>query len=556
MWALRVLSGSAAGSVHTLKMGRNLVGRGPNCDVKIVSNGVSKEHCEVHVYKDKILVVDLRSSNGTYINGIKIQNNILRLGDKMSVHDVLLDVIPAQEGRASAPVVHAPVPQGYPQGQVPAMPMGAPPPGYPPMPPGYGNAAPAYAMYPGAAPQGAMPAPAPAFNPNQGLLKNLGAQVQDYMDRVALPGIYKLPSWLEFRYVLGSFVVIFIFATTLLSMIPMVAITRASIVNESKRRAQSLARTLAMANQQALIQGAYASLNTHQVETEDGVKRALIVQQSDGVVLAPASMAGNSPDLPFVVTARKEMKTTVSEIDPVTIGASWPIGLYDPTTGDPIVKAHAIILYDIGSLAFDDGRALSLFLQTLVLASILGLALFYFMYKLVEYPFTVLNQQLDVAMREKKDNVQLHFLFPALQAFIANLNSLLNRYINGDSEGGGDGGTFANKDTEASNLLHLIGYPAIAIRGDASIISCNNGFEQLARNTAANMANQPLSAIPDAALQQNIDHLIAKAREVPHSIHNDQLEFSGHLCSLSCQAFVTSEVVDYYIISIAPVEGG
>lgn len=566
MWALRILSGDQAGTIINLKLGRNLVGRAPTCDIKVNSSGVSKEHAEIHVYKDKILVVDLRSSNGTYLNGIKVQNGLVRLGDKMSVHDVILDVIPApdQKPAVSAAARPAPVPSSVPM----MPPMGYGPPGAPPAM--YGGAAPAYppgmpmgmgmpGQMPGHMP-GAMPQPSGDAQSNMmvthGPLKGILMNLEDYMERVALPGVYKLPEFLEFKLVLGTFILAFIFAVTLLSMIPMVQITRSSITKESMRRAQSLARALAQVNQQALLQGALASLSTHSVETEDGVKRALIVQQSDGVILAPAAQAGNSPDLPFVVSARRETKPQAAEIDQETIGASFPIGMYDPNTGEPIVRAHAVILYDIGSLAFDDGRALSLFMQTLVIASLIGIALFYFMYKLIEFPITSLNTQLDHAMREKKDNIKLEFMFPALQALIGNLNSLLTRYIHGDAEGGGLGMAFGNKDTEAANLLHLVGYPAVAIRSDGSIVACNAGFETLARNTSGAMQNQPLQAIHDDPLRQNIEHLLAKAREVPHSIHSDQLEFSGHLCSLNCQAFSTAETVDYFVVSVTPADGG
>lgn len=556
MWALRVLSGPQAGAVHTLKLGRNLVGRAPNCDVKIMTSGVSKEHAEIHVYKEKILVVDLRSSNGTYLNGIKIQNGIVRLGDKMSVHDVILDIVPAANDRNTNVV-----PIGIPS-QAPQVPQAPPPQAYYP-PPNYGAAAPAYQQMPQGMPQGmmdpqsgAMPAPAQNMMVTHGPLKGIMLNLEEYMDRVALPGVYRLAEILEFKMVLATFLVGFIIAVTLLSMIPMVRITRSSITQESMRRAQSLARTLARVNQQSLLQGSYASLNTRDIEIEDGVKRALIVQQADGVILAPASQAGNSPDLPFVVSARKESKAQAAQIDASTIGASFPIGMYDANTGESIVKAHAVVLYDIGSLAFDDGRALSLFFQTLVISAVLGLLLFYFMYKLIEHPMVVLNNQLDIAMREKKDNLAVNFMFPALQTLIGNLNSLLTRYINGDDEGSGGMGVFGNKDSEATNLLHMIGYPAIAVRSDSSIVACNQGFETLARNTSTMMANQALDAIKDNSLRQNLEHLIAKAREVPSSVHTDQLEFSGHLCNLQCQAFSTGETVDYVIVSVSPVEGG
>lgn len=552
MWALRILTGPQAGQLIELKLGKNLIGRAPQCDIKLVSPGVSKEHTEVAVFKDKIVVTDLKSSNGTYLNGIRIQNSLMRLGDKLGVHDVLLDVIPAPEARATSPrttTTHTgtgvPAPMMYQDGGAAAQmpPMGMPQPG---MPHGMPHAM-------GGMP-GVAPGPAPAYQ--QGGLKGLMDKFHEYMDRVALPGVYKLPQFVEFKLVLLGFVVLFIFTTTLLSMIPMVAITRASIVNESKRRASSIARTIATINQAALLQNNYTSLSTNAAESEEGVTQVLIVQQSDGLILAPATRAGTTPDLPFVHTARREMRPQAVEIGGSMIGASFPIGLFDPNTGEQSVKAHAIVLYDIGSLAFDDGRAISLFMQTLVIASLVGLLIYFFMYKLIEYPINSLNAQLDTAMREKQDNTQVNFLFPPLQALIGNINSLLTRYIHGDTEGGSSAAGFVNKDGEAENLVQIVGFPCIAISREGRIIACNAAFSQVARAEVAQLQGQPFKSLPDLALQKNIEGLVGRTLENLRSIHTDQLEFSGHLCVLSCQAMATGENVDYFLITVSPTEGG
>lgn len=557
MWALRVLTGPLAGQIHDLKLGRNLVGRAPHCDVKISSNGVSKEHAEIHVYKDKIMITDLKSSNGSYVNGVRVQNGLIRLGDKVSVHDVIFDIIPAPDIRPGSQALAPQHAAGNPQGM--------------PVPMNGGNAAPNYypqnyqQPYQQGAPQmmgapqpglASVPNEIPENEPPEGFAQNLLFQAREYIERVALPGVYKLPQLAEFKFVLGGFVGVFIFAVTLLSMIPMVQITRSSILAESKRRAQSIARNVAMANQQLLLQGNVSALSTHSAETEDGVKQVMIVQQSDGMILAPASRAGVTPDIPFVHVARREMKTQVEQVDTQTIGASFPIGQYDPNTGEPSVKAHAIVLYDVGSLAFDDGHVLSLFFQTLILACLVGLLLFYFMYKLIEYPIVSLNTQLDIAMREKKDSTDIDFQFPALQNLIANINSLLTRYIHGGDEAGGQM-NMVSRDSEAENLIQLMGYPTIAVSGEGRIVSVNQNFEQLAHATSAQLVNQMVSSIPDVALQQNIQHLMEKSRVAPGSIHSDQLEFSGHNCQIHCQAMgVENSTISYFVICVTPVEGG
>jgi hypothetical protein len=543
MWALRVLTGPMAGQVCDLKMGRNLIGRAVHCDVKMSSHGVSKEHAEVHVYNDKIIVTDLKSSNGTFVNGIRVQTGLIRLGDKISVHDVICDIIPAPDIRP------APVPSSM----------------------SGGNAAPNFypQNYQEPYPQQMAPQMMGAINPENlasepvgrvvpppGLMQNLMFQINDYLERVLLPGVYKLAQLVDFKYVLGGFIIAFIFAVTLLSMIPMVQITRSSVLAESKRRAQSIARNVAMSNQQMLLQGNISSLNTQLAETEDGVKEVMIIQASDGMILAPASRAGVTPNIPFVHVARREGKAQVEQINSQTIGASFPIGQYDPNTGEPSVKAHAIVIYDIGSLAFDDGHVLSLFFQTLILACLVGLLLFFFMYKLIEYPIVSLNNQLDIALRDKKDSTDVDFQFPALQSLVSNINSLLSRYLHGGDDSGGPV-NMVSRDVEAENLVQLMGYPTIAVSGEDRIICVNGNFEQIAHATRAQLHNQTLSAIPDAALQQNLQHLTQKSREVPGAIHSDQLEFNGHNCQIHCQAMgVENSTIAYFVICITPVEGG
>lgn len=535
MWGIRVLTGPQTGQVFPLKSGRNLVGRASHCDIQLASAGVSKEHIEVIVHSDRVVINDLKSSNGTFINGVKVQTGMVRLGDKLSAHEIIFDLVAVAQppARRPAPVAQAPQPMVPPMG-MPDYSAGYPQQG---MPSGMAND------------QGASAA---AYKPPQNIYEQLHSKFDEYMERVALPAIYKLAEWLEFRYILLSFVLIFVFATTVLSVIPMVTITKESVMSESMRRAKSLARSVAVLNQGALLQGNITGLSTYTVEAEEGVTQVLIIDQRDGNILAPASRAGVTADLPFVHTARKESRAMTSVIDSTTIGASFPIGAFDPSTGEQSVKAHAVVLYDISSLDFDGGRVLSLFLQTLVLSSVVGMLLFYFMYALIEYPVKTLNSELDSALREKRDTTQVKFMHPAFQALVGNINSLLTRYLNGDSSGAG---AMVNRDTEAENLVQMIGFPAMCVSPEGRVMATNGGFLQIVRMDA--LVGNMLAQIPDSALQQNIQFLMQKASENLRDIHSDNLEFSGHPCLLNCQAMTSNGATpDYFVVTVAPQEAG
>lgn len=586
MWSVRILNGPQAGQIIDLRLGRNLLGRTPQCDIKILSPGISKEHCEIHVYKEKIMVVDLRSSNGTFVNGVKIQNGLIRLGDKIGVHDIIFDLIATPDIRprtlTQKNYSHNPTedqslraqsfpPQSYgsqPYGSQPFVPQAQSAQGY------QNNLAQqlnpndmqslAYNTNQNSEPTADLQNQQPQFQSaieNQNLFNNLYVQLQNYMERVALPGVYKLASLTEFKLILAGFITLFIFSVTLLSLFPMMQITRSSIMSESMRRASSLARHMAEVNQQNFLQGNLTAMSTHSAETEEGVKQAFIIQQSDGMIVAPASRAGRSSDISFVHRARKEAKSTVSEIDSSTIGASYPIGLYDPNTGEPSVKAYAIVIYDISSLSFDSGRTISLFMQTLLIASILGILIFYFMYHLIEYPVKALNQQLDTALREKTDNIQIEFQFPAFQSLVSNVNTLLTRSLSFSNEGmsSSNFNFNVNQDLEAENLVQIIMLPAAAINAQGNFMTCNARFETFARSTKNQIQGQGTSSLGDSSLQQMIDHLLMKTKENPVTIQSDQLDFSGQPCHIHCQAFLSQNSqgnINYFLLVITPAEGG
>ena len=69
MWTLRMLNGNQAGSLFELQQGRNIIGRGSDCHIQIKSHAISKHHAEIEVSGKKLTVRDLRSRNGTYVNG-------------------------------------------------------------------------------------------------------------------------------------------------------------------------------------------------------------------------------------------------------------------------------------------------------------------------------------------------------------------------------------------------------------------------------------------------------------------------------------------------------
>jgi protein phosphatase len=79
--------GSAGGDQHTYELVTpvTLLGRGTDCDLRLVDPGVSRHHAELRVESDQVVLVDLSSTNGTFVNGQPVRRVALSDGTQVSL---------------------------------------------------------------------------------------------------------------------------------------------------------------------------------------------------------------------------------------------------------------------------------------------------------------------------------------------------------------------------------------------------------------------------------------------------------------------------------------
>lgn len=79
------------GREHFLEAETSIVGRAVESDIVVTSRRVSREHAQVQRKGQRMVLVDLGSTNGTFLNGERVLAPIeLRDGDAVSVGDVIL----------------------------------------------------------------------------------------------------------------------------------------------------------------------------------------------------------------------------------------------------------------------------------------------------------------------------------------------------------------------------------------------------------------------------------------------------------------------------------
>lgn len=72
--------------------GRCVIGRKPECDLRIPAGAVSRQHTEVVITGGKARVRDMGSSNGTFLNDVRVQEADLAPGDRLTVGPVVFVV--------------------------------------------------------------------------------------------------------------------------------------------------------------------------------------------------------------------------------------------------------------------------------------------------------------------------------------------------------------------------------------------------------------------------------------------------------------------------------
>jgi pSer/pThr/pTyr-binding forkhead associated (FHA) protein len=69
-----------------------VVGRGESCDLRVPLMSVSRNHCEIRNENDSLTVKDLGSSNGTYVNNKRINEETVSAGDRLVIGPVVFTV--------------------------------------------------------------------------------------------------------------------------------------------------------------------------------------------------------------------------------------------------------------------------------------------------------------------------------------------------------------------------------------------------------------------------------------------------------------------------------
>jgi pSer/pThr/pTyr-binding forkhead associated (FHA) protein len=104
MAKLVVLSAGMAGRSYELNVDKTTIGRVEDNTFQIAEPSVSSHHCEVILRGGDVIIKDLNSTNGTFINGEKISDGVLKPGQVLRLGQIEIQL---EDGAHAAPAPSA-----------------------------------------------------------------------------------------------------------------------------------------------------------------------------------------------------------------------------------------------------------------------------------------------------------------------------------------------------------------------------------------------------------------------------------------------------------------
>jgi len=84
-YSLAVILGANAGQIYQLTKPRVVLGRGAGCDIQLPDSEVSRRHAMLEIRQDEATISDLGSTNGTYVEGVRVESTTIASHQEFSL---------------------------------------------------------------------------------------------------------------------------------------------------------------------------------------------------------------------------------------------------------------------------------------------------------------------------------------------------------------------------------------------------------------------------------------------------------------------------------------
>lgn len=91
-WSIRANHSALNNRVYPIT-GKMVLGRSNECDITLSVSHLSRKHAELSIVGNKLIVKDLDSANGTFVNGKRVTEDTLKKGDELRLDTLSFTVV-------------------------------------------------------------------------------------------------------------------------------------------------------------------------------------------------------------------------------------------------------------------------------------------------------------------------------------------------------------------------------------------------------------------------------------------------------------------------------
>ncbi len=540
---LVIVSGPNQGAAYFLKEGGNSIGREQGNNITLSSGQISKRHCTISVTGMNAEVLDGGSSNGTFINGVLAKKSKLKPGDKLSIGPFVFEFISGPDEAGQGAAFANPIASGIPTD----VDMNA------------GDEANDLL-------QG-------QFEPSKsGKEKSFFKKLFYKFDETVTPVVHDMNTRNEWWYILGGLFVCYVILYIGMSVYPLLETAKESVLREAEDRARYIARQIAEINQEAIEQGAEANLTVDFAEKDASVVEALILDLQ-GRVLAPGIKINEGTTNPYVTKVLRATRAgkraawklvTKRNEDNTRLLVTVPIFAKSPKSGAEVPKALVVLKFALTGIALDPGMVGVIYLESFLMAMLLGLVFLFLVYRLTYQPIQIVNDELDEVLKGNISAVQKHYQFEPLNQLIDSVNSVLSRIP--ELKSGDEDENLEASDNEQQiidNMMVPLQYmvtnahlPMMLMDGASNVLTLSATFEELTGMHGEAISGMPINdAARDEAFAAMMYDMMEKAPDYgPEGVH-EEYEFSAGLYNIICLSVSSlPEKIEAYLVSALPAE--
>lgn len=386
-----------------LEEGQYHIGRSEDNEICLPSSKVSKQHALIIVKGSQAAIVDLGSSNGTFVNGILIKKQKLQFEDLISVGEYQL-----RYSRSIAQDLQ--------------LSSGSP---------GEGNLAEKLQ------PQG---------------LAGIQKQASELVENRVLVPLYGLMKVTDWRWILASIFTTALILSVFMGIRPVYNWATNIGTKEAIDRAHTVLEQIVRENFRSLQKGGeYARLSVEPWENIRGFKDIFILDGRNGNILAPVKLYNQSLGDSYALVAfnkaakEGERRVTVLHKDGSYIIAQPIQQALQLGSNDNIQGPSAVVLAQFNSEAVFN-TLFEPILEALLFSVFFGLLAYFLVMKMVTHPIQKIQEQLDAALRGEPVSIASEAKFEDLE----NLAQVINFSVAKIKQASGDLGQMP-QDSDLEN---------------------------------------------------------------------------------------------------------